>query len=64
MLTDPSLNRVKERRNELREENCEDPEIPELTMQIEDRCKEAGKKVWEEKLRKADLRHNESSKPY
>ena len=56
--------RLKERRNILREENHEDPEIGELNQQIGQVIKEAGEEAWREKLQEVDPRHTSNTKPF
>ena len=56
--------RLRERRNNLREVNHEDPDIPALNQQISQIIREEGQKAWIEKLEEVDPRHSTNTKPF
>ena len=56
--------RLCDRRNELREEDHEDPEVPQLNQRIGQIIKEEGQKAWEDKLKEVDPRHTSNTKQF
>ena len=55
---------LRERRNNLREANHEDPEISDLNQQISQVISVEGKKAWIDKLQEVDPRHSTNTKPF
>ena len=55
---------LQKRRDALRAENSEDPQISQLNQEINNVLKESKKAKWEDKLREADLRNAGSTKAH